>query len=284
MERIAYYNGQFGAPNELTIPFLDRVNFFGDGVYEAAMTANGVIYLADEHIDRFYRSAEAISIDIGMTKAELKDTLLDVVRRTDNRHAVLYWQVTRGTAPRKHAFPKPPVKANLSIMVNPFQFRDFTKAIRITEMEDRRYLYCNVKSLNLLPAVLAAQKAEEEGCYETILHRGEIVTECSHSNVSILKDGVLYTHPNDEYILAGIAKSRLIAACNTLDIPVAERPFTLTELREADEVLVTSTTNPLSFADSFCNEPVGCKAQDTVAKLRGIVIGEYLAAVGYTEL
>ena len=62
MERIAYYNGQMGAPNELTIPFLDRVNFFGDGVYEAAMTANGVIYLADEHIDRFYRSAEAISI------------------------------------------------------------------------------------------------------------------------------------------------------------------------------------------------------------------------------
>ena len=67
MERIAYYNGQLGAPNELTIPFLDRVNFFGDGVYEAAMTANGVIFLADEHIDRFYRSAEAISIDIGMT-------------------------------------------------------------------------------------------------------------------------------------------------------------------------------------------------------------------------
>ena len=83
MERIAYYNGQIGAPNELTIPFLDRVNFFGDGVYEAAMTANGGIFLADEHIDRFYRSAEAISIDIGMPKAELKAILLDVVRRTE---------------------------------------------------------------------------------------------------------------------------------------------------------------------------------------------------------
>lgn len=284
MERIAYYNGQIGAPSELTIPFLDRVNFFGDGVYEATMTANGVIFLVDEHIDRFYRSAAAISIDIGMSKAELKEILQDMVNRTDNRHAVLYWQVTRGTAPRKHAFPKPAVKANLSIMVNPFKFHDFTKPIRITEMEDKRFLYCNVKTLNLLPAVLAAQKAEEEGCYETILHRGEIVTECSHSNVSILKDGVLYTHPNDEYILPGIAKNHLFLACEQLGIPVVQRPFTLTELRNADEVLVTSSSNPCSYADTFCDEPVGCKAQDTVAKIRHIVIGEYLAAVGYKEL
>ena len=284
MERIAYYNGQIGAPDELTIPFLDRVNFFGDGVYEATMVSNGVIFLVDEHIDRFYRSAAAISIDIGMTKAELKQLLQDLVSRTDNRHAVLYWQVTRGTAPRKHAFPPASVKANLSVMINPFKFRDFTKPIRITEMEDKRFLYCNVKTLNLLPAVLAAQKAESENCYETILHRGEIVTECSHSNVSILKDGVLYSHPNDEYILPGIAKNHLFLACEQLGIPVVQRPFTLTELREADEVLVTSSSNPCSYVDTFCDEPIGCKAQDTVAKIREIVLGEYLTAVGLSEL
>lgn len=282
MERIAYYNGQIGAPNELTIPFLDRVNFFGDGVYEATMVSNGVIFLVDEHIDRFYRSAGAIDIDIGMTKAELKDILLDMVSRTNNRHAVLYWQVTRGTAPRKHAFPKN-VKANLSVMVNPFQFRDFTKPIRLTEMEDKRFLYCNVKTLNLLPAVLAAQKAEEEGCYETILHRGDIVTECSHSNVSILKDGVLYSHPNDEYILPGIAKNHLFIACEKLGIPVVQRPFTLDELRNADEVLVTSSSNPCSYADTFCNEPVGGKAQELVTKIRETVLTEYLSAVGLSE-
>ena len=284
MERIAYYNGQIGAPHELTIPFLDRVNFFGDGVYEATMLSNGVIFLVDEHIDRFYRSAAAISIDIGMTKAELKQLLQDMADRTDNRHAVLYWQVTRGTAPRKHAFPNPPVKANLSIMVNPFKFRDFTKPIRLTEMEDKRFLYCNVKTLNLLPAVLAAQKAEAENCYETILHRGEIVTECSHSNVSILKDGVLYSHPNDEYILPGIAKNHLFLACETLGIPVVQRPFTLTELWEADEVLVTSSSNPCSYADTFCDKPIGCKAQDTVTKIRELVIGEYLSYVGMDAL
>lgn len=284
MERIAYYNGQIGAPDELTIPFLDRVNFFGDGVYEATMVSNGVIFLLDEHVDRFYRSAAAIQIDIGYTKEELKDILRDMVSRITNRHSILYWQVTRGTAPRKHAFPPAGIKANLSVMVNPFRFRDFTKPIRLTEMEDKRFLYCNVKTLNLLPAVLAAQKAEEEGCYETILHRGEIVTECSHSNVSILKDGVLYSHPNDEYILPGIAKNHLFIACEKLGIPVVQQPFTLTDLRNADEVLVTSSSNPCSYADTFCNEPVGGKAPETVARIRETVLGEYLSAVGLTEL
>lgn len=284
MERIGYYNGQIGAPADLTVPFLDRVCFFGDGVYEAALAANGKIFLADDHLERFYRSAEAIRIEIPYTPTELKEIFLDLLSRTDNRHSVLYFQVTRGTAPRKHSFPGPEVKANLWAMVNPLKFRDFTKPIRLTEMEDKRYLYCNVKSLNLLPAVLAAQKAEETRSYETVLHRGEIVTECSHSNISILKDGILYSHPNNEYILAGIAKSRLFFACEQLGIPVCQTPFTLDDLRNADEVLVTSTTNPCSFADTFCDERVGCKQPDLVTQLRNIIINEYLDAVGYTEL
>jgi len=169
-------------------------------------------------------------------------------------------------------------------MVNPLRFRDFNTPIRITEMEDKRFLYCHLKTLNLLPAVLAAQKAEEEGCYETILHRGEIVTECAHSNVSILKDGQIYSHPDNEYILPGIAKEHLFLACEKLGIPVNRTPFTLDDLRNADEILVTSTTNPCSYADTFCGAPVGGKDPETVARLRSMVLGEYLEAVGYTEL
>lgn len=284
MERIAYYNGTIGAPDELTVPFLDRVCFFGDGVYEATATANGVIYLLDEHLDRFYRSAEAVRIEIPYTRQELKDIFSDLVSRVDNRHSILYFQITRGTAPRKHCFPGPEVKANLWAMVNPIKFRDFSKPIQLTEMEDKRFLYCNVKTLNLLPSVLAAQKAEEEGCYETILHRGEIVTECAHSNVSILKDGALYTHPNDEYILPGIAKNHLFIACEALGIPVHQTPFTLTDLKNADEVLVTSSTNFCSYADTFCGQPVGGKAPDTVKALREHITAEYLKYVGYTEM
>lgn len=284
MEKIAYYNGQIGAPDELSVPFLDRVCFFGDGVYEAVLAANGVIYLLDEHLDRFYRSAEAIRIEIPYTRSELRHIFEDLVSRTDHRHSVLYFQITRGTAPRKHSFPDPSVKANLWAMVNPLKFRDFTTPIQLTEMEDKRYFYCDVKSLNLLPAVLAAQKAAEEQCYETVFHRGETVTECSHSNISILKNGTLYSHPNNEYILPGIAKAHLFRACGQLGIPVRETPFTLSDLRCADEILVTSTTNPLSYADTFCGEKVGCRQQETVAKLRQIILGEYLKTIGYTEL
>ena len=284
MERIGYYNGQIAAPNELTVPFLDRVCFFGDGVYEAVLAANGVIYLLDEHLDRFYRSAAAIRIEIPYTRDQLKEIFQDLLSRTSNRHSVLYFQVTRGTAPRKHSFPSAEVKANLWAMVNPLKFRDFSTPIHLTEMEDKRYLYCDVKSLNLLPAVLAAQKAEEEHCYETVLHRGDIVTECSHSNISILKNGVLYSHPNNEYILPGIAKEHLFRACAQLGISVQQTAFTLDDLQTADEVLVTSTTNPCSFADTFCGKPIGGKQTELVKKLQAMVLSEYLDAVGYTEL
>ena len=284
MERIGYYNGQIGAPSELMIPFLDRVCFFGDGVYEAVLAANGVIYLLDEHLDRFFRSAEAIRIEIPYTRDELKGIFENLLSRTSNRHNILYFQVTRGTAPRKHSFPSADVKANLWAMVNPLKFRDFSTPIHLTEMEDKRYLYCDVKSLNLLPAVLAAQKAEEESCYETVLHRGEVVTECSHSNISILKDGVLYSHPNNEYILPGIAKEHLFRACAQLGIPVQQTAFTLDDLRNADEVLVTSTSNPCSFADTFCGEPIGRRQKELAAQLQSMVLSEYLDAVGYTQL
>lgn len=284
MERIAYYNGKIDTPENLTVPFLDRVCFFGDGVYDATASSNGVIYLLDEHVDRLYNSAGLIGIKIPYTKDELKAILNDVVSRVDNKHNIVYFQVTRGTAPRNHAFPDDDVPANLWIMVNPKQFRDFSVPMKLTSMEDKRFLYCNVKTLNLLPSVLAAQKAEVDGCDETVFHRGNIVTECAHSNVSILKDGIIYTHPNDEYILPGIAKNHFFIACNKLGIPVSQTAFTLDDLRNADEVFVTSSSNFCSFADTFEGKPVGCKAPETVKAIQDAVIQEYLNYCGIDSL
>lgn len=284
MERIAYYNGTMGPPEELTVPFLDRACFFGDGVYDATMSSNGVVYLLDEHVDRLYRSAEMIGIRIPYTKPELSDIIRNAASRVDNRHSVVYFQVTRGTAPRTHCFPPAYVPANLWVMVSPKKLRDFSTPIQLTSMEDLRYLYCNVKTLNLLPNVLANQKAMEAGCYETVFHRGDVVTECSHSNISILKDGVVYTHPNDEYILPGIAKNHFFIACDKLGIPVVQRPFTLAELYEADEVFVTSSTNFCSYADTFEGTPVGGKAPETVKTVIDTVVQEYLDYCGIETL
>ena len=190
----------------------------------------------------------------------------------------VYWQVTRGTAPRAHAFPN--VHANLWITITPLNFRNLEERVQLSSIEDTRYLHCNIKTLNLIPSVMAAQKAEEESCFETVFHRGEIVTECAHSNVSILKNGELITHPNDNYILPGIAKHHLILACNQVGIPVKEKTFTLQELREADEVIVTSSSNFCLVADQFEGKSVGGKANELIGILQEVLINEFRSYCG----
>lgn len=280
MKNLGYYNGTYGLIEEMTVPMNDRVHFFGDGVYDATCGRNGVIYLVDEHIDRFFNSAGLLKMQLPYTKQELKEILQSMVAKVDGKELFVYWQATRGTAPRSHAFPPESVKPNLWITVTPAPLRDIKKRIALTSMEDTRFLHCNIKTLNLLPSVMAAQKAAEQNCYETVFHRGDIVTECAHSNISILKDGVLKTHPNDHFILPGIAKAHLIKACKKLNVPVDETPFTLQELREADEVIVTSSSVFCLVADTLEGKPVGGRAAALVDRLQDAVLEEFFEACG----
>lgn len=273
MENLGYYNGTFGPIEEIMIPMNDRVHYFGDGVYDATCSRNHVIYLIDEHIDRFFNSAGLLKIKLPYTKAELKSILQEMVEKVDGKDLFVYWQATRGTAPRNHAFPD--VQPNLWITITPTTLPDMTERIPLTSTEDTRYLHCNIKTLNLLPSVMAAEKAEEENCLECVFHRGDIVTECAHSNVSILKDGVLKTHPNDHFILPGIAKAHLIKACKQLQIPVDETPYTVEELRAADEVIVTSSSKFCMVASSFEGKPVGGKAPELVDSIQEVLMKEF---------
>ena len=277
MENLGYYNGRYGRLEEMMIPMNDRVCYFGDGVYDATCCAGHVIYLIDEHIDRFFNSAAMLKIEVPCSKAELRELLCEMVRKVDGDCLFVYWQVTRGTAMRNHAFPDVP--ANLWIMIKPASFRDMSKRVRLTEMEDTRFLHCNIKTLNLLPSVMASQKAEERGCFETVFHRGETVTECAHSNVHILKDGALITHPTDCHILPGVARRHLILACQALGVPVEERPFTMAELLVADEVLVTSSSNFCIVADHLDDASVGGRAPVLVEKLQQWLTEEFRAYI-----
>ena len=144
----------------------------------------------------------------------------------------------------------------------------------------QKFQYGNIKTLNLLPAVLYSQAAADAGADEAVLHRDGIVTECAHSNVSILKDGVLYSHPNDDLILRGIAKTHLIQACYRESVPVLERAFTLEQLEDADEIIVTSSSHLLTFADELEGKPVGGKDPATLGKLRRSVYAEYRDYMG----
>lgn len=277
MMKLGYYNGQYGPLDEMTVPMNDRASWFGDGVYDAGPCRNYHIFALDEHIDRFFRSAEALRIEMPMDKARLRETLNMLVGKMDTGNLFVYYQVTRGTAQRRHAFPGG--KANLWITLTPAEIADGTKPIRLITQEDTRYFHCDVKTLNLVPNVMAAQRAEEAGCHEAVFYRpGGRVTECAHSNVHILKGGVLYTAPTDHLILPGIARAHLLRACRALEIPYREDWFTLDDLFGADEVIVTSSSNLCLRAEKIDGRDAGGQDGETYERLRRYLLEEFRKA------
>lgn len=276
MKDLAYYNGEIAPVNEMKIPINDRVCFFGDGVYEATMVRNYKIFALEDHLERLYNSARLVRIKIPYTKQELFDILNDLVKKADSPDQMLYWQVTRGTAPRNHIFPGENVKANLWVTIKEMRVKDSSHTLKLNDIEDTRFLHCNIKTLNLMVNCIAATKAEEEGCDECVFHRGDIVTECAHSNISIIKDGVFITHPTDEYILPGITRKHIIELCGKLNIPVREEAFTMDELCEADEVLVTSSTKLCKRAVSMNGKPIGGKNPELAQKLMDAYMEKYI--------
>jgi len=275
MKKLGYYNGKYGELEEMSVPMNDRVCFFGDGVYDATYSRNYKIFALDEHIDRLYNSAGLLKIEIGQTKEEMKEILMDLVTKMDTGSNFVYWQVTRGTGVRNHVFPEKGTKGNLWITMVPKDIVDTYKKIKLITMEDTRFLHCNIKTLNLIPAVMASQKAKEMGCDETVLHRKERVTECAHSNVHILKDGVFVTAPTDHLILPGIARAHLIRACKKLGIPVDETPFTVDEMMSADEVIVSSSGSLCLAAEEIDGQKVGGKASEILKALQDEVLREF---------
>lgn len=278
MENLGYYNGKFGPLDELTVPFNDRVHFFGDGVYEATPARNHKIYALDEHIDRFYRSASMLDIKIPYTKAELAEILCDLVKKVDSPDQFVYWQATRGTAIRNHVYDED-MKANLWVSLKAQKIKDIYTPISAITAPDTRFYHCNIKTLNLLPSVMYAQQAQKAGVYETILYRSpERVTECSHSNVHIINQkGVLQTAPLDNLILPGIARRHLLDAALALGYEVDETPFSLEELMGAREVIITSSSAFCMICNNIDGKPVGGKEPEMIAKLQKAVMDDFIA-------
>ena len=277
MECVGYYNGEIGPLEELKVPFLDRVAFYGDGVYDATMSRDRVIMYTEDHMDRFFNSMRKMRFEPNFTREELIEAVQKVVDLADPCDNFVYWQVTRGTAIRTHAFPN--VEPNLWIMVFPMPFSDLTKTEDAVSFEDKRYSYCSVKTLNLMPNVLAAQFAVDNGADEAIFVRDGYVTETMHSNIHILKDGTLITHPADDHILPGIARKHLIAMCHQLDIPVEERLYTLDELKAADEIIVSSSSTFAIRVAHVDGDPVGGKDPETFTRLKDALEAEFDAYI-----
>ncbi len=275
MKTLGYYNGQIGEFDSLSVPMGDRSHFFGDGVYDATYSRNYKIYDLDEHVDRLYNSARLLEIEISETKNEMKQILSELVRKMDTGENFVYFQVTRGSGPRNHLFPESK-KTNLLVSISHKEIADVYEKIDLITMPDTRFFHCNIKTLNLIPAVMASQAAKEKGCAEAVLHRDGRVTECAHSNVHIIKDGVFKTAPTDNLILAGITRKHLIENCKALGIPVLEEPFTVEEMMDADEVIVSSVGTLCLSAKTIDGKAVGGKAPKLLKVLQDKMLEDFI--------
>jgi len=251
MENIGYYNGTFAPIEQLKIPALDRGVYFGDGVYEALRVERHRFFALKEHLTRFRDSLTFMHIAFPMTDEALTAILQEAADRVDSDSQQLYFQVTRGTAIRTHAFPEE-VQANLMIFSRGVPLADLQEYRRVVVLPDTRWGHCNIKSLNLIPSVLAAQTAKERGCSEAVFHKDGIVSECSSSNLLLLKDGILRTAPSDERILPGVTRAHFLMIAREIGVTVDESTFTLEEMQDADELMITSTSAhglPVGFVD-----------------------------------
>ena len=260
MSAIGYYNGTIGPIESMRVPMNDRAVYFGDGCYEMCYAYCGRLFRGDAHLARFYRSLEALRIPFSMTPDALLGELKRCLAAAEERSASLYWQVSRGTDLRHHTFPDASVQPNLLISVAPKTIDLSGASMRLALEPDIRYQMCDVKTLNLIPSILAIQKAKDEGADEAVLHRDGVVTEGSHTNIHILRDGVLYTHPKDRHILSGVTRGVLLEICRALSVPVSETAFSVSELAQADEVLITSSLLGVRRACELDGTPVGGRA------------------------
>lgn len=242
---IVYWNGKFLPKDEVRVSPDDRGFLFGDGVYEVVRVYGGRFFEMAAHEKRLIESANAIGLTLsgfnGMDA--IAKQLLDQQSLPEG-HGVLYYQISRGAAQRKHFFPDPPIPTSHYAYVQALPVPDLEErpGARAFTGQDKRWANCHIKSIALLGSVLAAQEAKVHGGNEAILHRDGVVTEGSHTNVFAVVDGTLRTHPANEYVLNGINRRVVIDIAKENNIPFSEEAFSLAELQQASEVFLTGTT------------------------------------------
>jgi len=242
MSKLLLVNNTFKKRKDFYVDVEDRGYQFGDGIYEVIRVYENKVFKMEEHLQRLWRSARELRLELPFSKTELADNLLQLVIREKPGTGIIYLQVTRGTAPRVHHFPadaRPLAVAYTRTLERPVGA--LRKGAGAVTVEDIRWLRCDIKSLNLLGNVLAKQTAVENKAAEAVMHRGEIVTEGSSSNFMIVKNGEVITHPANNFILNGITRMTVKKLAAKLGIPFIERTFTLKEMFNADEAFVTST-------------------------------------------
>jgi D-alanine transaminase len=241
---MVFLNGTFLPIEDAKIPVLDRGFIFGDGVYELVPVYSRVPFRLDEHLARLERSLGETRIRNPYSRAQWREIIFKLVDAQDFEDQGIYFQVTRGVAKRDHAFPKdaqPTVFMMSSPLVNPP--RELVESgARAVSAQDNRWLRCDIKSISLIGNCLLRQLSAESAAAETILFRNGILTEASASNVFAVKAGVILSPAKSNLILPGITYDVVTELARANGLPLEFRDVSEAEVREADELWVTSSS------------------------------------------
>ena len=273
MEGYAYYNGKIGKCRDISIPLTDRLIYFGDGIYEVMIGRSNMLFLPEDHIDRLFFGINELNIYCAFSKDDLISLIYRLINISGYESYMIYISVSRDADERTHSYIDC-TSANLLIIIKEFSLSK-SDGLKLITLNDDRYNYCHIKTVNLLPSVIAATKAQIAGCDEAVFIRGGIVTECAHSNIFIIKNETLITHPISSSILPGVTRKHLIKIAGELGVPVIERGFTKSELMTSDEVIVTSTTKFANEAKIIDGHFVGGKNKRLLEELKRHILDLY---------
>ncbi len=241
---VYYYRDRFIDSGKSAVPIEDRAFNYGDGIYEVVRFERGHGIGLAEHLERLEHSAAAIRLRLPYPLEKIREIVIEAAGRVEAPVVDVYFQISRGEAPRKHAFPQvEPVLALFAKAADVYTDAFRQAGVSVITVPDERWSNCYIKSLNLLPNVLAKQAAVEAGVYDAVFVREGCVTEASSSNVFVFHDGVFRTAPAERGILNGITRRFVIAAIRELGYSLEEvRPSATFFEREADSAFLTSTT------------------------------------------
>jgi D-alanine transaminase len=257
---IAYVNGEFLPLEHATVHVEDRGFQFADGVYEVMRTYGGKPFATGEHIARLFRSLDAIELKVPLDATRIKSLIDEGVRRAGFAEAVVYLQITRGRAPRHRGMPNEPeptvVMTVRELPARPARLRD--DGIAVVTVPEFRWARCDVKSIALLPSILAYQAARKAGAGDAVFVEADgTVNESTAGNVFIVTAGRLRTPPKSARILSGVTRDKILMAARAAGLEATEERVTKSDLYAADEMFLTSTTAEITPVIAVDERPVG---------------------------
>ncbi len=270
MKELTYFNGEMVESGAKVVSLDDRGYCFGDGVYEVVRVYNGRAFAFSYHQDRLYRSMREMDIPVRMPPDELQELHEIMIEQSEITDGYIYLQITRGVTPRHHAFERSKLEPQMYMFIKPIttDLGALQQGVKAITLPDERWARVDIKTLNLIPNILAQTKAEKKGAYTAILVRDGIVTEGATSNVFVMKDGVCYTHPANHHILKGITRQLVVTrVAPTAGITIIEREFDEAFLKEADEIFCTDTIGGIIPITTLNREPVGDGKPGKAAKV-----------------